>query len=71
VNATAETQPQPTPGYNCRLMIYFAVQGETRVAYRWSPRAMRAIRVPLADALIWKAGDMADVLPYHPLKGPQ
>jgi hypothetical protein len=64
---TADLLPG-TPGYNCRLQIYFAVQGETRVAYRWSWRAMRAIRVPLADALLWKANDLADVIPGHPLK---
>jgi hypothetical protein len=64
---TADMLPN-TPGYRVRLMIFFKVEGETRVAYRWSPLAMRAIRVPLADALLWKAGDLADVIPGHPLK---
>jgi hypothetical protein len=66
---TAET-PAPTPGYNCRIMIFFAVQGETRVAYRWSAAAYRAIRIRLADAEIMKATGTADVLPGHPLKQP-
>lgn len=66
MNAPAEA---PTPGYAVRLTIFFATDRLGRqVAYRFSWAAMRAIRVPLADALIWKAGDMAAVIPGHPLK---
>lgn len=57
----------PTPGYNCRLSIFFATQANgQQVAYRYSWRAGRAIRVSLADAKIWQATDAADVLPGHP-----
>lgn len=69
MNTPAEV---PTPGYAVRLSIFFTTDGRGRqVAYRYSWAAMRAIRVPLADALIWKAGDMASVLPCHPIKGPR
>jgi hypothetical protein len=59
----------PTPGYNCRLAIFFgATRAGRPAAYRWSPRQLRAFRIPLADAEIMRANGTADVIPGHPLK---
>lgn len=61
-----------TPGYNCRIGIFYDLDKRgRRIAYRWSRLGMRAIRMPLAeaDALIAQGG--ADHLPCHPIKGPR
>lgn len=58
-----------TPGYNTRLAIWFATtRTGRRVAYYFSFAAMRAIRVPIADAEFWIAGDLADQTCGHPLR---
>ena len=64
-----DTAPAPTPGYNCRLTIWFQVtrRGQ-RTAWYWSYGAFRAIRLPLADAELMKAAGMADVIPGHPFR---
>lgn len=59
-----------TPGYATRIDIWFTTDRRGRkTAYRWSFGAGRAIRVPLADAELWAASDLANVLASHPLKG--
>jgi hypothetical protein len=61
-----------TPGYNCRLAIFFQYDKNGRkVAYYWSGRLGygRAIRMSLADAELFIAQEQADLLPGHPLKG--
>jgi hypothetical protein len=69
MSTTTDTKPQPTPGYSYRIAIWFATtkRGQ-KTAYYWSFLAMRAIRVPLADAEIWAATDAADVIAGHPFK---
>jgi hypothetical protein len=69
VNATKETRPEPTPGYNCRLTIWFQTTRSGRpTAWYWSYGAFRAIRLPLADAELMRATDTADVIPGHPFR---
>ena len=59
-----------TPGYNCRLGIFFQYdKNGKKVAYEWTWKSYRAIRVNLKDAEMWIAQDLADLLPGHPLKG--
>jgi hypothetical protein len=58
-----------TPGYNCRLVIWFTVEaGGRQVAYYWAPQATRAIRLPLDKAKIMEATGTADVTCCHPLR---
>lgn len=58
-----------TPGYNTRLGIWFATDRKgRRVAWHFCWRAQRAIRVSVADAELWIAGDLADQTCGHPLK---
>lgn len=58
-----------TPGYSCRLTIFFATTGRgQRIAHRWCSLAFRAIRIPLADAEIMRATGTADVICCHPLR---
>ena len=58
-----------TPGYNCRLAIFFDTDKNGRkVAYRWSGRQVRAFRMSVADAELFIAQDQADRLAGHPLK---
>lgn len=65
-DATTTTK---TPGFNCRLGIFFDHDKNGRkVAYRWGGRQMRAFRMPLADAELFIATDQADLLDGHPLK---
>ena len=65
----ATVKPTPTPGYNCRLTIFFATQrGGRKVAYYWAASAFRAIRLPLADAEIMRATGTADVICCHPMR---
>jgi len=68
MTATKNTEA-PTPGYNCRLAIFFTTtkHGE-RIAYRWSYPQMRAFRIPLADAEIMRATETANVIPGHPMR---
>lgn len=69
MSTAASSTAIPTPGYNCRLQIFFTTDARNqRVAYRWSPRQMRAFRLPLADAEIMRATETADVIPGHPLR---
>lgn len=59
----------PTPGYSCRLDIWFQTDKRGRkTAYRWSYAAFRAIRIPLADAEIMAATGTASVLDGHPFR---
>lgn len=59
-----------TPGYNCRLAIYFKVDknGKKR-AYRFSHRQFRAFPMPLADAELFIAQGQADQIDSNPLTG--
>ncbi len=64
------SNPAHTPGFNCRISIFFQNDRKgRRVAYRWSRAAMRAIRMSLADAELFIAQGQADQIPGHPLKG--
>ena len=61
-----------TPGYNCRIGIFFDLDKRgRRIAYRWSRRGLRAIRMPLGEADMLIASGEADHLSYHPIKGPR
>jgi hypothetical protein len=56
-----------TPGYNCRLSIWFKNDRNGRqVAYYFSYGACRAIRISLADAQLFIAQDQADQIAGHP-----
>jgi hypothetical protein len=58
-----------TPGYNCRLEIFFSTDKRGRkMAHRWSGSQMRAFRMSVADAELFVATDAADLLPGHPFK---
>jgi len=57
-----------TPGYNCRLRIWFTVQAGRKVAYYWAPQATRAIRLSPDKAEIMKATGTADVICCHPMR---
>ena len=63
------TQTAKTPGYNCRLTIFFAAtkSGKPR-AYYWSAWQLRAFPLPLAEAEIMRASETADVICCHPLR---
>ncbi len=66
---TPATAVRPTPGYNCRLTIWFQnTRKGQRTAWYWSYGAFRAVRLPLAEAELMKATDTADVIPCHPFK---
>ena len=66
---TTQNTATKTPGYNCRLTIFFATTGRgQRIAYRWCSLAHRAIRIPLADAEIMRATETADVICCHPMR---
>lgn len=58
-----------TPGYNCRLAIWFTTTraGKPRAWYI-GRRSMRAFPLPLADAKIMQATETAEVLCCHPWK---
>ena len=60
--------PTKTPGYNCRLCIWFDTtkSGKT-IAYYWS--FGRAIRIGLADAELFLAAEQADRIHGHPMTG--
>ena len=58
-----------TPGYNCRLQIFFTTSTSgKRLAYRWSGLQFRAFRISLDEAEIMQATGTADVLSGHPLR---
>jgi hypothetical protein len=58
-----------TPGYNCRLGIFFKTNARgQRQAFRWSWSQMRAFRMSLADAELFIATEQADQLDGHPLR---
>lgn len=58
-----------TPGYNYRISIFFKTDRNGRkVAYHWSGRQMRAWRMPLADAEMFLAQDLADQIDGHPMQ---
>jgi hypothetical protein len=61
---------RPTPGYNCRLTIWFTTpaKGGRRRAWYWSFGATRAIPLRLADAELFIAQDQADQTCCHPLR---
>lgn len=59
----------PTPGYGYRIAIWFkTTRSGQRTAYFWSFRAMRAFRLPLAEAELLVAADAADVIDGHPFR---
>lgn len=65
MSTTATTSK--TPGFNCRLAIFFDHDKNGRkIAYRWSHG--RAIRMSLADAELFIATEQADQISGHPLK---
>lgn len=50
-----------TPGFNVRLRIRFSTDKRgRRIAHRWSPGGLRWLPVPLLDAELWVASDLAD-----------
>lgn len=60
-----------TPGYNIRLSIWFDTDRNGRkIAYYWSRRTMRAIRIRLADAEQFIATETADKIDGHPWRRP-
>jgi len=66
-NTTSATAK--TPGYNRRLVIFFTHgRNGRKMAWYWSAYQMRAFRVPLADAEMWKATEQADFIPCHPMR---
>lgn len=69
----ATTTKQVTPGFNCRVSIFFQSDKNGRkCAYYWTGFVSgRAIRMKLAEAEMLVAQDLADLLPCHPLKTPQ
>ncbi len=58
-----------TPGYNCRLAIFFGSVNGKKVAYYWSGMQLRAFRMKLAQAENFIAQGQADLIDGHPLKG--
>jgi hypothetical protein len=62
------TASTATPGFTSRIASWFSTDRHGRqVAYYWG--CGRAIRVGLAKAQEWAAGDLATVLPSHPING--
>lgn len=58
-----------TPGYNLRLSIWFETNKNGRkVAYYWSPKAFRAIRISVLAAEQFIAQEQADRIAGHPVK---
>lgn len=58
-----------TPGYNSHLDIWFAHDKRGRkAAYYFSCLAVRAIRMPLADAELFIATGQATKVSGHPFK---
>lgn len=58
-----------TPGYGYRIEIFFkADRNGRKVAYHWSARQLRAWRMPLADAEMFIAQDLADEIDGHPMQ---
>lgn len=50
-----------TPGFNIRLTIRIKTNKSGRkIAQRWSPRALRWVPMPLADAELFLATNQAD-----------
>jgi hypothetical protein len=65
------TTTENTPGYNCRLQIFFTTSKRgQRLAYYWSSRQFRAFRISLDAAEIMRATDTADVISGHPMRPP-
>lgn len=63
------TSTTNTPGFNCRLSIYFTTaHSGRRMAFRYSWRQMRAFRMPVADAELFIAQGQADRMDGHPMK---
>jgi len=63
------TSPGNTPGFSYRLDIWFSRDGRGReMAWYWSYRAIRAIRLPLADAKLFIAQDQANQVAGHPFR---
>lgn len=61
--------PTKTPGFNCRLSIWFDTNKNGRkVAYYWSGRNMRAIRMSVTDAELFIATEAADRISGHPMR---
>jgi len=66
---TTQTAATKTSGYNTRLGVWFqTTRTGRRTAWYFSWSAMRAFRLPVADAEIWIAGDLADQTCGHPLR---
>lgn len=58
-----------TPGYNSRISIWFDYDKNGRkVAYYWSSRGFRSIRMSVADAEMFIANETADQISGHPFK---
>jgi hypothetical protein len=65
---TAADTKAKTPGYNCRLEIFFTHTNGRKVAYRFSRFQFRAFRMPLAEAELAQATGTADILHCHPMR---
>ena len=66
MNTAATTKA--TPGYNTRISVYFTTSRKgQRAAWHFSWPQMRAFRMPLAEAELLVAQDLADVLDSNPM----
>lgn len=54
-----------TPGFNCRVRIYFttAANGKRRARYISPRNPFRSFPLPLIDAELFVAQELADVVP--------
>jgi hypothetical protein len=63
------TTTQKTPGYNCRLEIFFTTDRRGRkIAHRWSTMQLRSFRMSLAEAELLVATGAADEIAGNPFK---
>lgn len=65
-----ETTPATkTPGFNCRLSIWFTTdKNHKRVAFQWNNRCRRAVRISVTDADLFIAQGQADQISGHPMR---
>ena len=56
-----------TPGYNCRLSIFFLV-GKSKRAFYWDVQQFRAFPMKLVEAELFIAQGQADELASDPRK---
>ena len=61
---TYMTSTQNTPGFNCRIEIFFThdKNGNKRARYYGKSHAFRSFPLPLADAEMFLANELADAV---------